>query len=75
MSQYGREVVFDKRCNTRLPLYVCADVQVTECMVFEGNKDEFLSNVTNKQRYIQLSADSLEKSGCDVEHVRVNADL
>ena len=46
-------------------------------MVFEGNRDELLSNVTNKQRYIQLSVDSLEKSGCDVEHVAigVNADL
>ena len=44
-------------------------------MVFEGNKDELLSKVTNKQRYIQLSADSFEKSGCDVENVGVNADL
>ena len=50
---------------------LCADVQVTECMVFEGNKDELLSKVTKKQIYTQLSADSLEKSGCDVEHVGV----
>ena len=44
-----------------IPVYVCADVQVTECMVFDGNKDAFLSKVTNKQIYIQLSADSLDK--------------
>ena len=44
-------------------------------MVFEGNKDDFLSKVTNKRRYIQLSADSLDKSGYDAEHVGVNADL
>ena len=63
------------RFGLRSPLYVCADVQVTECMVFEGNKDDFLSKVTSKQRYIQLSADSLDKSGCDVEHIQINSNL
>ena len=76
ISQYGGAVVFDTKYATQdYPFYVCADVQVIECMVFEGNKDELLSKVTNKQSYIQLSADSLEKSGCGVEHVWVNADL
>ena len=31
-----------------IPSCICADVQVTEYMVFEGNKDEFLSKVTYK---------------------------
>ena len=51
--------MFDTKDATQHPkmaaISVCVDVQVTECMVFEGNKDEFLSKVTNKQRYIQLS--------------------
>ena len=65
------QVVFDTTYATQdYPI-----MYVPECMVFDGNKNELLSKVTNKQRYIQLSADSLEKSGWDVEHVGVNADL
>ena len=53
ICQYGGAVVFDTKDATQDYSCICADVQVTEYMVFEGNKDEFLSKVTYKQRYIK----------------------
>ena len=82
---YGRAVVFDgyptgpttkDATHQRIsPLSVGATVKVSESMVFQGNKDEFLSNMINKQRFIHLLAGSLDKSDCHVEHARADADL
>ena len=49
ISQYGRAVVLDTKDATQdYPFMYVLMFQVTECMVFEGNKEELLSKVTNK---------------------------
>ena len=75
MSQYGRAVVFDTKDATQdYPfMYVLMSKWLNAWCLKEIKTNSCLTWQTN--RYIQLSADSLEKSGCDVEHVQVNADL
>ena len=82
ISHYGRAVIVfdgyptqDTTHQRRPPLSVGATVKVSDSMVFQGKKDEFLSNMINKQRFIHLLASSLDKSGCHVEHARADADL
>ena len=42
---------------------------------FKSNKDVFLTNARNKQRFINLLGQNLENSGCDVLHAKGDADL
>ena len=44
-------------------------------MVFQGKKDDFLSNEVNKQNFIHLLPDHVSHSGCYVEHAKMDADL
>ena len=43
--------------------------------VVPGNRDDFLTNTINKQKFIHLLADHLSHSGCYVEHAKADADL
>ena len=72
ISHYGRAVVVcdgyptgpttkDATHQRKSPLSVGATVKVSESMVFQGKKDEFLSNMTKKQRFIHLLAGNLDK--------------
>ena len=85
-SHYGTAVVIfdgystgpttkDATHKRRSHMSVGANVQVAGSMVFQGKKEDFLSNRTNKQRFIYLLADNLERSGCLVVHARADADL
>jgi hypothetical protein len=38
-------------------------------MVIQSRKDEFLKNAANKQRFINLLSDKLQKAGCRTEQV------
>ncbi len=44
-------------------------------MVFDGQNDDFLSNMENKQWFITLLSDHLKSYGCHTEYVRTDADL
>ena len=44
-------------------------------MKLSQNKDDFLSNPKNKQRFINLLGEYLEQHGCLVLHAKGDADL
>ena len=44
-------------------------------MRFNSRKDDFLSNNENKQRFINLLGNHLERHGCHIENARADADL
>lgn len=44
-------------------------------MVFNGKKEDFLSNKMNKHRFIMLLRDHLESQGCCTDQARADADL
>ncbi len=50
-------------------------VHFTGDMVIKSKKDEFLANEINKQRFINLLSDCLEKAGCDTFHATHDADV
>ncbi len=52
-----------------------ATVQVSGCMVFDGQNEDSLSNKENKQWFITLLSDHLKSHGCHTEHTRTDADL
>ena len=52
-----------------------AAVHFDETMNLQTKKDEFLSNVQNKQRFINCLGNRLERTGCDVHHARGDADV
>ena len=54
---------------------VGATVQMLGPMVFNGRKEIFLSNKENKQRFINLLSDHLERNGCIIDHAKDDADL
>ena len=85
-SHYGRPtVVFDGYLSgpstkdptqqRRAGILVGATVQFSGSMIFNGRKEDFLSNKENKQRFITLLCDHLERHGCHTEHARADADL
>jgi len=55
--------------------YVGAAVQVSDSMVFNGKREDFLSNKENKHRFIGLLRDHLERQGCLTEQATADADL
>ena len=50
------------------------DVQFTPDMLLSEKKEEFLSNTTNKQRFIHLVGRCLEENGIPVQHAQGDAD-
>ena len=44
-------------------------------MVFQGIRDDFLSNTVNKQMLLYILADHFSRAGCYVEHAKADADL
>jgi hypothetical protein len=56
-------------------LHAGSTVHVSGSMLFHGEKDDFLTNAVNKQKFIHLLADHLSRSGCYVEHAKADADL
>jgi hypothetical protein len=50
-------------------------VHFTGGMVIQCKKEEFLSNAANKQRFIHLLSNHLEKIGCDIYHATGDADF
>ena len=50
------------------------DVQFTPDMLLSEKKEEFLSNITNKQRFTHLVGRCLEENGIAVQHVHGDAD-
>ena len=50
------------------------DVQFTPDMLLSEKKEEFLSNTTNKQRFIHLVERCLEENGIPVQHAQGDAD-
>ena len=50
------------------------DVQFTPDMLLSEKKEEFLSNATNKQRFIHLVGRCLEENGIPVQHAQGDAD-
>ena len=54
---------------------VGATVQLSGSMVFKGRKEDFVSDNDNKQRFITLISDLLERHRCLTQHARADADL
>ena len=50
-------------------------VNFTKDMVCTMKKDDFLANQTNKQRFINLLSDDLQRQHNDVLHARADADV
>ncbi|KAK7109451.1 hypothetical protein V1264_013491 [Littorina saxatilis] len=50
------------------------DVQFTPDMLLSEKKEEFLSNTTNKQRFIHLVGNCFEENGIPVQHAQGDAD-
>ena len=50
-------------------------VNVSGSMVFNGKKEDFLSNKKNKRRFIMLLRDHLERQRCHTDQARSDADL
>lgn len=50
-------------------------VDFTKDMVMKIKKEEFLSNKTNKQKFIMLLSDCLKQVGCDIRHAVGDADV
>jgi len=50
-------------------------VNFTGGMVIQSKKEEFLKNVTNKQRFIVYLGDKLERAGCNIDHAKHDADV
>ena len=50
-------------------------VSLTSQTIIQLKKEEFLANKTNKQHFIFLLSDELEKSGCKILHAKGDADL
>ena len=44
-------------------------------MMIKSEKDEFLNNKANKQRFIHYLSDNLERAGCSVDHAKYDADV
>ena len=51
------------------------DITFTDEMKLSQKKDEFLSNSHNKQRFVNLLGEYLQRHGCVVHHARGDADL
>ena len=41
----------------------------------KSKKEEFLSNKTNKQKFIMLLSDCLDQAGCETHHALGDADV
>ena len=50
-------------------------INFTEDMMFTSTREKFLANSLNKQKFIRLIGNKLEKKGCTVIHSRDDADL
>ena len=50
-------------------------VHVASGMMIKFEKDEFLNNKANKQRFIHYLSDNLETAGCSVDHAKDDADV
>ena len=47
----------------------------TSDMVMKSKKEEFLSNKTNKQKFIMLLSDCLDQAGCETHQALGDADV
>lgn len=85
-TKYGKAtVVFDgydgspstKDCTHMRRTGGCigSEVYFDETMKLQTKKDEFLANSRNKQRLINLLANTLRSAGCTVHHAKGDADL
>jgi hypothetical protein len=66
-----KDVTHRRRCRDR----ISTNVNFTPQTVFSGNKENFLSNSTNKQRIINLIGIHLTLSNCTVIHASGDADV
>ena len=66
-----KDVTHKRRTGARIG----ATVKFSSDMVFRSKKDEFLSNKVNKQRFIHLVAEKLEREGCITDHAKEDADV
>jgi hypothetical protein len=86
--QYGNAtVVFDGYCSgpsikdvahkRRNGMLAGTAVEVPGSVVFQGKKEDFLSNAKkkDKQQFIYLLGQQLRQDGCNVEHARSDAHL
>ena len=55
--------------------YVGETVQVSGSMVFKRKREDFLSNMENKHRFITLLQDHLERQGCHTKQATADADM
>ena len=55
----------------------CKSVTIyfTVCMVIQTQKDIFLRNSVNKQWFIHMLSDKLERAGCHTDHARQDAEF
>jgi len=83
-SHYGRpKIVFDGYCgpttkdatHRRRAGVHTANVHFTASHVFRGRKEEFLSNERNKDSFISLLRDALDRNDCITEQAVGDADL
>ena len=81
-DHYGQAiVVFDgytggsstKDCTHNKRGCTGASVHFTSDMMVETKREDFLSNKDNKQRFISMLSDRLERTGCDVHHAKGDA--
>ena len=86
LSHYGKAMIVfdgypegpttkDVAHQRRQMKHASASVHVSDIMIFQGKKVDFLSNMVNKQRFIHLLADHLSQIGCYVVHAQADADL
>ncbi len=85
-QKYGQAIiVFDgynsgpstKDCahHRRLKGHIGAQVNFVGDMVVHSKKEDFLSNYTNKQQFINMLSNMLQNEGCQVHNARGDADL
>lgn len=65
----------DPTQHRRTGSHVAPTVQFSGSMLLTGKKEDFLSNKENKQRFINLLSQHLERHGCQVNHAKADADL
>ena len=51
------------------------EVNVSAALELNMRKEEFLANKVNKQNFINMLSNSLEESGCEVQHADGDADI
>ena len=51
------------------------EVNVSPASELNMRKEEFLANKVNKQNFINMLSNSLEESGCEVQHADGDADI